>query len=109
MANTTVVTGKSVDVSGLDADWVHGTDLAAQTQLLGRHLQRVEVVPSAIGDVVVVRNGGIAGAFSAKFVFTDIAPQVMYYPADSQVAPAIKISECTLGTAANARVLFQYY
>ena len=106
MANTTLVTGKFVQITGLNADWVWGTDIASR--LANRRVRSIQFAPSTIGDILRVRNATVTGAtvFYAKCAaVTDHL--VKYYGQSAGCQPCIKISECTLGTAANAIVLIE--
>jgi hypothetical protein len=106
MANTTVVLGKTVEITGLDTDWVWSTDLPVY--LRGRPLSGVVVKPSAATDVVTLRTGSVSGP---RCWWSDGSFQNQrqgYFGPDSGIDPAIKISECSFTTVANAVIMLNF-
>ena len=104
MANTTVTTGKSVEITVLDSDWDPAVSLAAR--LVGQHLYSVKFTPGAASDVLIVRNGTSSGAriFRCKCT-ADTDDRKEYFNERSEITPFITHSECTF--SAGAIVMFQ--
>lgn len=102
MANTTVIKGNMVQVTGLDADWNSVTDTPFKD---GMKLLAIVFDPSAIGDVMVVEEES-DGPRIFYASCTDTHDQRIQYYDGTWHKPYIDISDCTLDTAANARVLF---
>lgn len=119
MANVTAVTGSHVTITGLDADWYLSNDLAdwADTGLL---LRAIRFNPSATDDIMVIIDGPAGGGFVAWSTAvgemfraecaTAYDDRIRYYnaPPMRRYYPVIDISACTLDTAANAVVTFEF-
>jgi len=107
MANTTVTTGKIVNVTGLDADWIWSTDLPAHLQ--DKPLASVEYSPHGANDVFVLRNGSVTGAKCFHVKCTgDTDQRVRYYTRDEAVSPAFESSDLTIG-GANALLILTFH
>lgn len=105
MANTTTVSGNVVEITGLDADWIATTDLSTRTEHGPVKVTSIQFSPSATGDILIVRDGSITGPVMFHVKCTaDTDQRVKYFHA-FDCNPAIDISECTFGTAADARVI----
>ena len=109
--NTTVVTGQNqvITITGLDADWDASTETKTKDLLRNGVLKvlRVVFIPSATNDRMIIRDNGIDAA-----EFYDVGKQADTYdgrtvdfPEPLYVNPVIDISDCTFGTAANAKVM----
>ena len=110
-ANTTIVTDQNqvITITGLDEDW----DASTETETMGLlrngilKVWMVVFIPGATDDRMIIRDGGIDAA-----EFFDAGPQadsydarVKYFIEPLEVNPVIDISDCILGTAANAKVM----
>lgn len=110
MANTVTIHGKTISITGLDADFsLSATGSASGTELehfkdTGLAVHSIRFHPSAANDIMVVHEGGIdnAVAFYAK-CSGDTDDRIQYYEGQ-WMKPVIDITDCTLGTAANARI-----
>lgn len=106
MANTTLASGMSIQITGLDADWVWSTD--CPSHLRKKSVESIQFNPSAANDVCRIRNASLTGATILYCKCSaDTDQRVKYFQETSQVNPCIKISELTLNTAANASILIQ--
>lgn len=105
MANTVNYLGKSVMITGLDADFSF-TDLPG-------YLERsacvsIEFNPSG-GDTFQVRHESATGPVIMKVKCGgDTDQRVKYFPGSAKIRPRIVISECSFVAAANAQVLLQF-
>jgi hypothetical protein len=105
MANTTTLTGSTVTIT-LDGstNWVWSSELPFPD---GVRLKWILFHPSAANDVLVIREASTSGAeiFRVK-CSADTDDRVLYYKG-AFLRPVIKAADCTLGTAANARVTME--
>jgi hypothetical protein len=106
---TTIGTSRSViEITGLDADWTWETDLASQERvILDGRVQRIVFYPSAASDRMIIRDGGIDNAtyFDSGAVSGADDPRTVTYVNPVHVNLVIDITDCTLSTAANAKVV----
>ena len=107
MANTTTHGRGTLTITGLDADWLYTTGGGFNADV-GMKLQSITFKPSTVNDVMVIHDGSIDGAviFDSGTTAGD-DPLVKYYDGTWR-RPVIDISDCTLGTAANAAVMIDY-
>jgi len=101
-ANVTVKGKKCITITGLDADW-YATTEGYPSDL---DIWCVVFYPSATGDIMVIHDDGLdtwvpfeSGESADKYDKT-----ILYLPPGMKIKPVIDISDCTLGTAANAKV-----
>ena len=120
MANTTKITHKSLQIKGLDADWSVPGDLPGLVKS-GLRVKSIKFSPSAANDILVIKAGKATQLTTAAAIATTAtAPEIMhvkvsadtdqriqYFWSGQDMWPFIDISDCTLGTAANARVEFE--
>lgn len=121
MSNTTKITGNFLQIKGLDADWSLVGDLDKSFDKSGIRVKSIKFVPSATDDVMIIKEGDPGYATTAALVTaqTATAPELFHVKCvdayDDRIVyfggnrgrvmrPFIDISDCTLGTAANARV-----
>lgn len=102
MANVTTIAGNAITVSGLDADWIWSADTPFTP---GIKLHSISFTPSAANDILIVNDESISGPELFREKADTVETTVQYYHG-KWVKPCIDISDCTLGTAANARVTF---
>ena len=105
MANTTTETGRQITVTGLDTDWLWVTE----TGMKKACLRSITFIPSAANDRMIIHEGGIDGAvlFDTGIVSGTDA-RTKYFGDDGfWCYPVVDISDCTLGTAANAALTFE--
>ena len=110
MANTTVVTANSIEITGLDADWYLDQD-APQFKYAGLSIETIQFRPSAANDVMVIRDSknGLATTGSIFNVICGGATDEKLQDYDGIWAhPHIDIGDCTLDTAANCLVLITF-
>ena len=110
-ANTIVVTDQNqvITITGLDEDF----DASTATETLGLlrngvlKVWMVVFIPSATNDRMIIRDNGIdAPEFFDPGIYSDAYDsRVLYFYEPLEVNPVIDISDCTLGTAANAKVM----
>ena len=109
MANTTKISGRQIMITGLDADWSIDNDLTGYDA--GFKIISIVFVPSAANDVMVIKNSKAGTAADADMfrvkVTGDTDQRIEYYYGNVHF-PFIDISDCTLGTAANAKVLINF-
>ena len=113
-ANTTVVTAQDqvITITGLDEDWDASTESETSGLLRNGVLRvwRIVFIPSATDDRMIIRDGGIddpeffdtgkcGDAYDVRTLKVDSEDEILL------VNPVIDISDCTLGTAANAKVM----
>lgn len=109
MANTTTVSGHTITITGLDADWYLSNDLAdwATTGLM---LVSIIFHPSAQDDIMIIRD--VTLTTGAIMFYGEAAnayeTNVRYYPGNRRFYPTIDISQCTFTTAAEAYVLMDF-
>lgn len=107
MANTTVQSRNTIQITGLDADWLWDTEFSEiAASLGGMWVRSIQFNPSAANDVMIINDGGIDGPsiFDVKCT-ADTDQRVKYFDPPLYCAPVIDITDCTLGTAANAKVI----
>jgi len=102
MANTTVQGRSSIIVTGLDADWIAGTDSDRRDY----YIQSIQFIPSAQNDRMIVHDEGIDGAdiFDSGLA-PDTAAIIEYYNPPKWAMPVIDISDCTLNSAGDCKVI----
>ena len=101
-ANTTNPGVKHITITGLDEDWfLADADLTTDIDLWA-----IVFYPSATDDQLIVHDDGIDGdeIFDSGLCADKYDRTVLYYPPGFFVNPVIDITDCTLGTAANAKV-----
>lgn len=105
MANVTTMTGSTITIT-LDGttDWVWSTDTPFPN---GLAIKYIHFHPSGANDVMIVHEQSVDGAeiFRAK-CSGDTDDRIHYLDGDWK-RPVIDASDCTLGTAANARVTIE--
>ena len=72
----------------------------------GMLLKSIQFYPSAANDVLVVRDGSDSGAEMMHVKDVVGGGLVKYF--DTYCKPYIKDADCTWGTAANVRIIFEY-
>lgn len=105
MANTTTVLGRSVQITGLDADWIWSTDLPAQ--LRDCSLVGVKLKLSAATDVFVLRSGSTTGPRVFQRDNIGQTQCLGRFGPSSGINPVIKISDCTFSVPGNAIVMLE--
>lgn len=102
-------------ITGLDADWDIPTDYP-DAELCGLWVRSIHFHPSTKDDVCIVKSAaaGISAAATAPEVFrskvsNDKDERIKYFsgPLGQRMWPIIDISDWTLGTAADARLIFE--
>jgi len=106
MSNTTSIVGNAITISGLDADWVWSTDTPFTN---GIKCHSIMFHPSAANDILIVNDESISGSELMRVKCSGDTDDRIVYLGGRWCKPCIDISDCTLGTAANARVTIQYY
>lgn len=121
MANTTKLADRFLQIKGLDADWSIPGDLAGFAKS-GLQVKSITVHPTAANDIFIIKAGLPSQATTiAAIATTSTAPEILHvkctgdtdqrikYFGDKgqRMWPFIDISDCTLGTAANARIEFE--
>ena len=106
-SGATKVTGGSVTTSLGGGITIYDLSTAAGVPSV-IYLEAIIFKPSAANDYIQVRNGSASGSIIWP-TNTDVlgAGQVLYYNGIN-LKPYIVLSECSLGTAANAYVTFVY-
>ena len=105
-ANTTDPAIKMITITGLDDDW-YGTKVGYPN---GIELWAVVFYPSGTSDVMIIHDNSLTGdeIFDSGYCADGFDKVVLYYPPKMFVKPVIDISDCTFGTAANAKVKIYY-
>lgn len=108
MANTTTLGTNSLTITGLDADWLYSTSTDCPFPG-GIVITAITFIPSAINDRMIVRDGGVDAAdiFDSGIVAGTDAVRFTYDTPRKRF-PVIDISDCTFGTAANAKVFIEW-
>ena len=120
MANTTLITNRSLQIKGLDADWTVPGDLTGFLAS-GLKVKSIKFQPSATGDILVIKaSKGSHTTAATVIAATTTAPEIMhvkvtadtdqrieYFNEGQWMWPFIDISDCTFSTAANARIEFE--
>jgi hypothetical protein len=99
-ANVVAIGANCVTITGLDEDWDWG-----DTYNYPLDIWCIVFYPSATDDRMIVHNGDIDDEefFDSDKVADEYDTRVIYFPPNS-IVPVIDISDCTLGTAASAKV-----
>jgi hypothetical protein len=108
MANTTKQARGVIEITGLDADWNYNTDGGFGVDD-GIYVTEYQFIPSAVGDRMLIHEGGVDAANlfdSGLAAGTAAIHKEVKRP--KFVRPIIDIADCTLDTAANAKVLIYY-
>lgn len=97
--------GQFIEITTLDDDWTATTNSEVGGYVL---VTSIEFIPSAIGDRMIIHNGGIndAAMFDSAAVPVSQVYLIQYDP-PAFANPVIDISDCTIGTAANAKVIIR--
>jgi hypothetical protein len=104
--------GKTIEITGLDADWVWSTDLAGEHWKVTRAaIKSIKFYPSGANDRMIIRDGGIDNAtfFDSGLVSGADDPRVEYYDGGTQTELVIDITDCALGTPGSAKVVIHLY
>ena len=104
MGNTVLEGEFSIEITGLDADFIAGVNSTYRLyEVFG-----IEFVPSAVNDRMIVRHAGIdlacildTGPVINLAAIYEKKPLIWYQP-------VIDITDCTLSTPANAKVIFHF-
>lgn len=108
MANVTVQTRGTVQITGLDADWTLATDLATYANS-GLLITSVQFNPSAANDIFILHDGGIDAVVPFKVVCGSSADiKIKYFNSPDYMWPVIDITDCVLTTPANAMVIIRF-
>ena len=101
MANTTVVAGQTIQVTGLNADWSALVDVGKRITI-----SSIQYTPSG-ADIFIIHDRGIDGVelFHVKCA-DDKDQRIKYFNPAIHVNPVIDITDCTLVVAANAVLTF---
>ena len=101
MSNTTTMNGPIITITGLDADWLWNSDTVFTN---GIKVHSIRFHPSGANDIMIIHDHGIDGAeiFSVK-CSGDTDDRVQYYNG-AWLRPVIDITDCTLSSAAAAKV-----
>ncbi len=105
MANTTTVGQNTIQITGLDADWIYSTVMGiAGAQCF---ITAIEFIPSATDDRMIIHDGGIddAAIFDSGPCVDEYSIKYVTFNPPKPCDPVIDISDCTLGTPANAKVV----
>jgi len=102
--NTTAIGAHCVTITGLDADWDSTSHFNFPLDIWC-----IVFYPSATGDQMIIHNGDLDDEefYDSDEVADAYDTRVIYFPPNS-TNPVIDISDCTLGTAANAKVKIYY-
>ena len=121
MANTTKIIDRFLEIKGLDEDWTIPGDLAGFIKS-GIQVKSITFFASQATDVLVVKAGTpglkteaavIALTATAPRIFSDAStaellhPRATYGDKGTKMWPFIDVTDCTFGTAANVRVVFE--
>ena len=105
MSNTTTINGNTITITGLDADWSWDSD--TPQYVAGLFIDSIRFHPSGPNDVFIVHEGGINGAELFSAVCSDNTDDRIQYYHGLVQHPVIDISDCTLTTAASAKLTIQ--
>jgi hypothetical protein len=119
-ANTTTYDDGTITITGLDADWVFATEIAALRTAGSEYpkefdntghvtIESIIFIPGAADDRMVIHSSeGIDGSpiFDTGKVADAYDARIQYYPMGRRAKPTIDITDCTLaaGTLANCVV-----
>ena len=108
MANTTTKGRGTFEITGLDDDWMYTTDGGYNAEI-GIMVSSIQFIPSAAADRMLIHDGGV----DAAVIFDSgpagsTAPIFKNFDPPRWIRPVIDISDCTLDTAANAKVIIDY-
>lgn len=118
MANTTKLADHFLQIKGLDEDWSVPGDLPGFKDT-GLYVKSITFYPSAANDILLIKQGlSSQGTTAAAIATTVTAAGIMEVKAatgdpirfefdqkcGSRMWPFIDISDCTFGTAGNARI-----
>lgn len=101
---------KTIEITGLDADWTWNTELAGEIKVVSEgRISRITFYPSAASDRMIIRDNGIDAAtyFDSGSVSGSDDPRTMTYMNPRKANLVIDITDCTLDTAANAKVVIE--
>lgn len=102
MATTARIKNGTIEITGLDEDWTLEDDLG----ITGIHIDSIQFNPSATDDIMVIHDGGndAIPIFEAK---SNGYPITKYYNNRHRRSPVIDISDCTITTPSNAKVIIE--
>ena len=107
-ANTTTEAGRFISITGLDADWYLSLDMPHR-QTSGLKVLSVKFFPSAVNDILVIRNsasGTTTAAFACVLKSVDGEPRKDTFQGKPWF-PMIDVSYCTFSSASGATVIFE--
>ena len=120
--NTTKITDRFLQIKGLDSDWSVPGDLPGFAKS-GINVKRIIFVPSTANDILIIKAGHATQTTTVAAIATTLtAPEILHVKVtadtDQRIVyefgkrgtrmwPFIDISDCTLGTAGNARIEFE--
>lgn len=107
MSNTTVEKSQTIVITGLDEDWISGTDSEARLY----YIKSVQFIPGAIGDRLIIRNDGIDECEVFDSGICPTAGLAIYERMDNeqQSAPVIDISDCTCSSGSKVIIRWKSY
>jgi len=105
MGNATKLSGRTLQITGLDADWNLDTDMAGTTKL---KISGITFIPSGPGDICIIKDAA-DGSSSAATLFqvkcNDATDQRRAFHGGQWCAPCFNVSDLTLSSAAAAKIL----
>jgi len=105
MANSTTLTGQTMQITGLDANW----NIASDTNWTQMKIKSILFEPSGANDEMIIRSTSASGAKLFHATATDTNDQKIKYFFGGRVSkPVITIAQCTLSSAAAATVLIDF-
>jgi len=108
MANTTLCTRGTIQITGLDADWTLATDLVTYAAS-GILITSIQFNPSATNDRMIIHDGGIDAVQPFNVICGSSADiKIKYFNSPDFMWPVIDITDCTLSVAASAMVIIRF-
>ncbi len=115
MANSTTITGQFIMIKGLDEDWDIPTDYP-DGLATGIWVRSIHFHPSATDDIAIIKSdaAGISATLTALEIFNSQTlsaadERIKYFqgPLGQRMWPIIDISDWTLSTASDARIIME--
>jgi len=104
MSNTTTWKNKTVQITGLDADWYPSNDMGITSNWLC--VKSIQFHPSAANDILRITDGSLSGADIVHVKCDgDTDDKIVYFGNGQWMQPYLDESDCTFGTAASAKVI----
>ena len=107
MANTTKIGTRSIEITGLDADWWGDTELAGKPAI-EQQIRAITFIPSLATDRFIIHDGGLDSAtIFDTGICSDRGARVKEYKSPLNMSLVIDISDCIMDDDSAAKIVIE--